>query len=214
MTDFTREINPHEKQPEEIQAYIRSLHGPGDPGRFALAKKYKQSVFWWVCKTHGDTEFSVKHGTCNTCRKSKRSLARAARQKHYLDNCEKHGEALHRVDTANCQQCRDENPRGKKPTLRSFARRQGQTTYLEVCPVHGVTAYGVLSGKCLTCYNSVGAPRPGPPAPLAPRALARRQGLKTYMAPCETHGVVPHDVARGKCQTCFTTIGAPRKRPA
>lgn len=164
-----------------------------------------------ICDIHGETPFSVTYGACLACRKSKRSVARAARQKHYQDTCEKHGEAPHRVDTGTCQVCRTENPRGKKPTLRSYARRQGETTYLEVCQVHGVTAFGVQSGKCMTCFTSVGAPRAAEPPPLTPRVLARRKGEKTYTATCGRHGPAPYSTLRGLCLKCFTTVGAPRR---
>lgn len=34
--------------------------------------------------------------------------------------------------------------------------------------------------------------------------------MPRFLAECPTHGETEHDVPRGKCLTCFTTLGAPR----
>jgi len=76
--------------------------------------------------------------------------------------------------------------------------------------------HGIYSGKCLSCYTSSGRARrawgPGRPATDNPRAVARRAGDPTYTDQCEVHGPAAHSVTHGKCLTCYTTLGHPRKR--
>jgi hypothetical protein len=84
---------------------------------------------------------------------------------------------------------------------------------MDVCPTHGRVPHDTIRGKCLTCFTTLGTPRKRPPSPPDnARAQARREGAASYFDTCEAHGVVAHSVTHGKCLTCFTSAGSPRKR--
>lgn len=106
--------------------------------------------------------------------------------------------------------------RGPKGNIaRVNARAAGDSTYIANCPTHGDVQHSVLHGKCLSCFNTVGQPRKSwinTGGPVSVRSQARKDGNATYIAPCPTHGNVPHNTVFGKCLTCYTTHGTRRKR--
>lgn len=87
------------------------------------------------------------------------------------------------------------------PMRAYLARQCGLPSYEDYCDAHGVTAFASCTKRCTLC--AVENPR-------RTRAEARALGMSRFLAECPTHGETDHDVPRGKCLTCFTTLGAPR----
>lgn len=144
-----------------------------------------------------------------------RAKARRARVWRYEGVCVTHGVVDFHVGTGKCLTCCNAVgvPRAsaaKGATPRSMARNAGARVFRATCSIHGEVDHYTATGKCLLCFTTGGALRTnGPIAPrvYSPRADARREGRKTYVAICGHHGEAEHSVHRGECLKCFTTAG-------
>lgn len=215
---------------KEIDDFLRQQiagYGYFDPARRAIARHNGLKHFEDYCDIHGLIDHNAKTGLCVKCsppppsgrplKMDARSVARREGRTTYTAQCATHGPTAHSVDKGRCLTCYTTTgaPRQEaRDSLRAVARRAGSATYMATCGTCGREAHSVQTGKCLTCYTTLGAPRkaPGRPASDNPRAAARRAGEATYDAQCLVHGTTPHSVTHGKCLTCYTTLGAPRKR--
>jgi len=150
-------------------------------------------------------------------------LARAISRHHkllqFVAHCAEHWTyTLHNTKTGLCVECHPETPTGRpveEGNDRAAARRQGLKTYVDYCPIHVTVPFSVAHGRCLTCFNTSGAPRKSwdctKPLSESPRAEARRAGASSYGGECPKHGPTPFSVAHGRCLTCFTAGGTPRR---
>jgi hypothetical protein len=200
------------------------LDGPdGVTRRGLLARDAGLRFYDEYCDAHGVTQFDSTVMRCALCRpvtlgELTRTEARKAGEKTYLDVCPEHGETAHGVQYGKCLTCF--NTAGARRSVRELieeprarARRDGLPSFLDECREHGRTAHSVSHGKCLSCFTTAGVARGGRPGRSltgGARAVARRDGEKTYRDVCPEHGETDHSVAHGKCLMCFTTAGVRR----
>lgn len=159
------------------------------------------------CPHHGVTDHCA--GKCVIC--YPRDAARHRLNATFVGNCATCGPGYHSLSHGRCLTCYTKagvRRVGRSP--RAVARASGSTSYLDTCVKHGQTAHGVQSGKCLTCFNSMGLRRPAAPVGDPLRIAARAAGAASYLSWCSLHGGVPHSTTRGKCLTCFNSLGYPR----
>lgn len=143
---------------------------------------------------------------------SRQFIARKFKLETYRQFCDVHGVSDFDTKSGACRVCATSNPHRS----RADARRLGFRTYLATCAEHGETDHDVPRGRCLKCFTTAGAPRTavgsalGRPVTNGARAVARREGEKTYLATCQAHGAAAHSVTHGKCLSCFNTAGLRR----
>lgn len=196
----------------------------------AVSRQQGLAQYQDVCEVHGPSSFAVNTGKCLACftatggtRASEnvnfRATARRDGHTQYQDVCEVHGPTPFSVNTGRCLTCytaTGSNRTNRAAAPRAVARRAGETAYLDVCEVHGPTPFSVQSGRCLTCYTTGGIARsnePGWSGASSRRAEARRKGETQFLGTCGAHGETPFSVSTGRCLTCYTAAGVPRKTP-
>lgn len=168
-----------------------------------------------VCWSHGPfTMFDTETGACFLCLDDNRGLPvqaqyRAAGGTCYVETCAVHGDQITAFGKHGCRECNHTR------SPRAQARKERRSTFLKWCDKHGSVEHSVSRGDCLTCFTTSGMPRTGTQRTSSnpERAQARATGATSYMGECETHGRVPHHTIRGKCLTCFNSLGYPRPGP-
>ena len=135
-------------------------------------------------------------------------FAKSYRLTYFYANCPTHGFAQFTTKTRACQIC--EPPRGK--TARAIARSEKYASYLDRCTEHGDTPFGTNTGVCLTCYNAAGYPRTPSPESARSRRTSQCEGWSWYFDFCDVHGTTNFGMKSGRCLTCCTASGAPRKQ--
>ena len=174
------------------------------------------------CGAHGlQSLFDTGTAACLLCLDSHRHLPvmaqyKAAGASCYVGTCPVHGETRQHFGGNGCSKCRDARGRPLgRDDARGAARSAGASRYIARCAAHGEVEHYTATGHCSSCRTTAGLARstepmgrPGDPA----RIAARRARATTYLAPCDQHGEVPHHTIRGKCLTCYTSLGYPRLR--
>lgn len=138
-----------------------------------------------------------------------RMAAAKSRKKHFTHDCANClRQTKHRTDSGECVNCFP-----SVSSNRILAREQGARTYAGECVDCGPTGHWTATGRCATCWTSRNEPRARPgyvASTCDARTQARLDRRATYDADCRLHGHVAHHTARGKCLSCYDTLGKPR----
>lgn len=192
--------------------------------RLAMAKGYRLRYFEDYCDAHGVTEFSVKTAGCAICTGAPlpgRAAARRQGKASYMADCPEHNFVLHSTQTGKCLTCYTTAGTTRLrpyPTLhpeRVDARAEGKRLFAGKCARCGPSDHWVSSGWCAECWTSGGRfrvkPRVSAQPARSPRQTARLAGRTRYPAICPTHGETSYWVSCGRCATCCTASGSPRR---
>lgn len=124
--------------------------------------------------------------------------AKQRRLTEYPGTCPLHGETPFRVKHESCIAC--------SQSARAFARARGYPQYRDTCLEHGEhSLFQTHNGACIACKTERAKAA-------TPRAVARRNNEKTYLANCARHGPAAHSTAHGKCLGCFNAGGYARPK--
>lgn len=194
------------------------------PTRLAMAKSYRLKYYEDYCDAHGVTDFSVKTAGCAICTGAPlpgRSAARRQGKASFMAECPDHDFVPHSTQTGKCLTCYTTAGTTRLrpyPTLhpeRFEARMAGARLFAGKCAKCGPSDHWVSSGLCATCWTANRRFRVTPPRTARPpRQAARLEGKAFYQADCPTHGTTPHWVSCGRCATCCTASGSPRRPTA